>query len=106
VDDPRAQRLCEMIAATPVESFAAATWALQSYDLSAVVPTVSCPLLALTGALDGAMPEIVATQFSAAPDARFDSIAQAGHIPNFQAPEAFNAALTAFLDATPQKETN
>lgn len=104
-DDPRAASLREMIASTPVEGFAAATHALQSYDLSAVVPTLTCPLLGLTGALDGAMPEVVPTQFGAAPDARFASIEGAGHIPNYQAPEAFTAALTAFLGATTTKET-
>lgn len=104
-ENPKAQRLREMIAATPVDGFAAATHALQSYDLSSVVSTVTCPLLGLVGALDGAMPDIVPTQFGAAPNARFRTIANAGHIPNFQAPEAFNDALAGFINATSQKET-
>ncbi|SPF81730.1 alpha/beta fold hydrolase [Pseudoprimorskyibacter insulae] len=105
-NDPMVKRLYDMIAATKAEGFAAATHALQSYDLSDVVPTLTCPVLGLTGTLDGAMPQIVPAQLSAAPNARFATIPDAGHIPNFQAPEAFNAALLAFLDdTTPDKET-
>ncbi|CUH80982.1 alpha/beta fold hydrolase [Tropicibacter naphthalenivorans] len=104
--DPKAAQLRAMIAATPAGGFAAATHALASYDLSAVVETLTCPLLGLAGALDGAMPSAVPAQFAAAPDARFATVPQAGHIPNYQAPEAFNAALADFLAATtPQKET-
>lgn len=104
-DAPEVARLIEMVAATPVEGFAAATQALASYDLSNVVPTLALPFLGITGEKDGAMPEAVRTQFAAVPGARFAEIPGAGHLPNFQAPDAFNAALTAFLAASPQDPT-
>ena len=94
------ERLKAMIAATPVEGFAAATHALASYDHSDVVPTLALPFLGITGAEDGAMPEAVRSQFGAVPGARFVDIPGAGHLPNFQSPDAFNAALTAFLEAS------
>ncbi|MBS8225508.1 alpha/beta fold hydrolase [Vannielia litorea] len=104
-DAPALARLTRMIAATPVEGFAAATHALASYDHSQVVPTLAVPFLGITGEKDGAMPEAVAAQFGSVPGATFTNIPGAGHLPNFQAPDAFNTALTAFLEATAQDNT-
>ena len=91
------QRLTSMIAATPVEGFAAATHALQSYDHSKAIEHVSCPFLGIAGALDGAMPDAMRQQFGGISDAQFVEIADAGHVPNFQRPDPFNDALTKFL---------
>ena len=99
-DAPALTRLKAMIAATPVEGFAAATHALASYDLSEQVPTLAVPFLGITGAEDGAMPDAVRSQFGAVPGAHFVDIPGAGHLPNFQSPDAFNAALSAFLNAS------
>lgn len=101
-DDTRAIRLTQMVMATPVEGFAAATHALQSYDYSAALTDLTCPVLGLAGEKDGAMPDAIRTQFKDIPNVRFDTIPQAGHVPNFQCPEAFNAALEPFLDAAAQ----
>lgn len=88
-----------MIADTPVDGFAAATHALSIYDYSSVVPTLDCPFLALCGERDGAMPEAMRRQFERVRNARFASIPAAGHLPNYQAPDAFNTLLLEFLDA-------
>lgn len=104
-DDPRMVALRGMIAATPVAGFAAGTHALASYDYSAVVPTLRCPFLGLTGALDGTMPDAVRAQFGGIEDAQFADIPAAGHLPNLQKPDAFNATLAAFLEATAQDLT-
>ncbi|POF32183.1 alpha/beta fold hydrolase [Roseibium marinum] len=93
----KAQDLTAMIAATPVEGYAAATQALQSYDYSAVLPSLTCPFLGIAGEKDGAMPETIRAQFSLVPNAQFTEIPGAGHVPNFQEADAFNAALLAFL---------
>ncbi|WP_126975936.1 alpha/beta fold hydrolase [Frigidibacter oleivorans] len=108
-DSPLRRRLEAMIAATPVEGFAAATHALAAYDLSAVLPSLAGrPVLGIAGAEDGAIPAAVAAQFGALPGARTATIAGAGHLPNFQAPAAFADALTGFLDqaAVTTKETD
>lgn len=97
-DDPRAEALRRMIAATPVEGFAAATHALASYDYSAVLPRLTCPVHGIFGDLDGAMPDTIRAQFGKVPGATFTGIPEAGHVPNFQSPETFNAALLSFLD--------
>lgn len=97
-DSADAKMLARMIGHTPVEGFAAATHALQSYNLSDVVPQVSCPFLGLAGELDGAMPAAMRNQFDTVPGAQFAEIPDSGHVPNFQQPDAFNAALIAFLE--------
>ncbi|WP_319824053.1 alpha/beta fold hydrolase [Thalassovita sp.] len=102
---PAIIRLKAMVAATPVEGFAAATHALASYDLSNVVSNLRVPLLGITGDKDGTMPEAVRKQFADVPGALFVGIADAGHLPNFQNPNAFNTALSAFLEATAQDIT-
>jgi len=102
-DAPETARLKAMIAATPVEGFAAATYALANYDHSAVVPMLDCPFLAITGEKDGAMPDAMRKQFGAVPGGQFVNIPGVGHLPNLQTPEAFNSALIAFLDATNSK---
>lgn len=99
-DAPEVARLKAMVAATPVEGFAAATHALASYDMSDVVLILACPFLGITGENDGTMPETVAKQFGGVPGAQFASIPGAGHLPNYQAPDAFNTALLAFLETT------
>lgn len=99
-DAPALTRLKEMVAATPVEGFAAATHALGAYDHSDAVALLTMPFLGVTGEKDGAMPEAVRKQFATVPGAQFTDIPGAGHLPNWQAPDAFNTALLAFLTAT------
>lgn len=88
-----------MIGAIPVEGFAAASYALQSYDYRHVVKELRCPFLGITGEKDGTMPEVICEQFGHVSHARFIDIPDAGHVPNFQNPAAFNRALLAFLNA-------
>lgn len=107
-DAPRVRRLREMIEATSVEGFAAATHALGRYDQSDALRRLACPVLGIAGENDGAMPDAMRSQFGAVAGARMSVIPGAGHLPNFHVPEAFNAALSAFLEATapdPKMET-
>ena len=96
-ESPMAQRLTSMIATTPVEGFAAATYALQSYDHSKALEHLNCPFLGIAGTLDGAMPDAMRQQFGGIAEAQFIEIADAGHVPNVQRPDLFNSALTTFL---------
>ncbi len=95
-DAPSAIRLRQMIGATSVEGFAAATHALASYDHSDT--SLLCPVLAIAGEEDGAMPDAMQRQFGNFPDAHFAVIPKAGHLPNLQCPDAFNTVLVAFLN--------
>lgn len=94
-DSALSARLRAIIAGTSVAGFAAATYALSDYDQTTAI---ACPVLGVAGAEDGAMPEAVSKQFGGIPGARIAVIPDAGHLPNFQNPGAFNDALLAFLD--------
>ncbi len=88
----------KMIEATSVEGFSAATHALEGYDYSDAFNAFAIPFLGIAGALDGAMPKTMPEQFGPIPDSEFCEIPAAGHIPNFQNPDAFNSVLGTFLD--------
>ncbi|MEX1214689.1 alpha/beta fold hydrolase [Saccharospirillum sp.] len=104
-DSPTLKALAAMVAATPVEGFATATHALQRYDYAAVVSRLTCRFLGIFGENDGAMPEAIRKQFGDLPGAAFAEIPGAGHVPNYQNPDAFNAVLGSFLDAAASEIT-
>ncbi|MBO1076845.1 alpha/beta fold hydrolase [Roseomonas marmotae] len=96
-DHPSMGRLQAMIAATPLQGFVACATALQNYEFRAALPTLRQPVLLLAGAQDGAMPTTMRALAGMIPDSRFVEIPDAGHLPGIEAPEAFNAAMAAFL---------
>ena len=95
--NPAMARLRAMIEATPLDGFVACARALQAYDFRAGLATMRQPTLLLAGAEDGAMPTSMAALASQIPNARFVEIADAGHIPGAERPEAFNRAVADFL---------
>lgn len=94
----RAERLAAMIAATTFEGFKAGATALKSYDYAAILPKISVPCLLLAGAEDGQIPETMSIMAEAITDARFEAIANAGHVPCFEQPAEVNAKLADFFD--------
>lgn len=88
-----------MIAATPLDGFLAAAAALEAYDQSAVLARVAVPTLLVAGAEDGVMPETMRGLAAVVSNARFEAISDAGHVPVFERPEAFLAAIA---DALPR----
>lgn len=97
-DGQLAASLKEMVAQTSIDGFAAATNALSSYDQTEALKLLDCPFLGIAGAEDGAMPEAMRRQFGHLENAGFVEISNAGHIPNYQRPDAFNEALAAFVN--------
>ena len=87
-----------MMSTTSVDGFIQCARALQSYDYADIVPTINIPLLAIAGAKDGAMPAAMQKTFSAVANVQIKTIDNAGHIPNFERPDAFNAVLNKFLE--------
>jgi pimeloyl-ACP methyl ester carboxylesterase len=60
---------------------------------------ITVPTLVLWGASDGIVQPSYGRAYSASiPDARFELIAEAGHYPEIEQPEAFVNCVTAFLD--------
>ncbi|TCS64622.1 3-oxoadipate enol-lactonase [Primorskyibacter sedentarius] len=102
--DDRRARLIDMIAATPFEGFRACATALMQYDYADELARIAVPTLLIAGAEDGAMPDGMASNLKPnIAGAELTVIPDAGHVPCFEQPEAFNRALDGFLprlDAT------
>ncbi len=86
-----------MIANTKPEGFLRAVRALQSYDLRPELSALACPTTFLVGALDGVLPPVVRAM-AEHKSARFTEIAESGHLPPVEQPEAFNAALKELIN--------
>lgn len=100
------ERLVEMIAATPFEGFRACATALMDYDYTDELSRIACPTLLVAGAEDGAMPEGMATKLKPAiAGSEMHVIENAGHVPCFEQPQAFNDILSGFLETTCGKST-
>ena len=95
--NPAIERVRGMIRGTPEGGFVACVRALQSYDLRAGLPHLPQPVLLVAGATDGAMPQTMRRMAEVIPDARYVEIPEAGHLPCVERPDAFNAAVEAFL---------
>ena len=94
---PAMARVRAMIEATPLEGFIACARALQDYDFRPGLPEMRQPTLLIAGAEDGPMPAGMRAVADVIPGARFVEIPDAGHIPGIERPDAFNAAVAAFL---------
>jgi pimeloyl-ACP methyl ester carboxylesterase len=71
-------------------------------DSGATLAAVSCPTLVVVGAEDTLTPPPESRKMAAAvKGARLVEVPGAGHLPNIEAPEAFNQALVAFLEGLP-----
>ena len=89
-----------MMARTEAAGYIAACGALAAADLSAATATIAIPTLVIAGAEDGASPpELVAATAATIQGADFHIIPGVGHIPCVEAPGAYAALLTAFIEA-------
>lgn len=90
-----------MLARTPAAGYAATCAAIRDADLTASTRTLKQPTLALAGDADGSTPpDLVGATAALIGGARFEVIADAGHIPGVEQPEAYAGLLTAFLQET------
>lgn len=98
-DSFRLARLEAMIAAAPIEGFVACAEALADFDVSSTLEDIRCPVLLVAGEMDGKLPETMRVIADRIPNARFKTIPDAGHVPCYERPEAFNAAMLSFLES-------
>lgn len=84
---------------TSVNGFVACARAIQGLDYLAQVDRISVPCSMVVGAADGVLPDAMRALARRIPGSTLDIIAEAGHLPNVQQPEAFNAALLKHLAA-------
>ena len=97
--EPEIGRLVvEMLAATPVEGYAACCEAIAAMDLEPRLPLVAAPTLLLAGALDPAAPASIARAMAAVmPHARVEVIDGAAHLANVERPVEVTGAILQHL---------
>jgi len=73
----------------------------ERFDATPLLPKIKCPTLVVVGDEDMATsPEEVKRWSSCIPGARFETIPKAGHLSNFENPDAFNRICLRFLNST------
>ncbi len=98
-DKPFMAALTQMVCRATPEIFARQQHALLTRpDVGPMLPHITCPALVGCGADDRWSPLSVHEQIAAAiPGARLASIPDSGHMVSVEAPEAFNAVLTRWM---------
>ena len=87
-----------MLTRTPLEGYIATCEAIRDADLREAVQTLSAKSLVLCGAEDAAiLPKLGRELAESLPNARFEVIEQAGHIPSLEQPAALAAKIDQFL---------
>lgn len=89
------------MASIPQLVYEAATRVTWSGDYRAVLPSVSVPVSVICGERDGIAPLSLSEEIAALVPSRpaVTVIAGAGHVPHLEQPQAFNAAVDAFVGA-------
>jgi 3-oxoadipate enol-lactonase len=91
------ERVSTMIATTPQRGFERTAAALMSFDFSADLAGLRCPVRLVAGEGDGALPQVMRDMASRNAAADFVAIANAGHLPNIEQPAGFNDVLASLL---------
>jgi pimeloyl-ACP methyl ester carboxylesterase len=98
--DPAGRALfVEGYAAVPERTYRAAVKCLVTFDERASLPKIKIPVLCLAGEHDRqAPPQVLEKMAGKIPGAYYFCIAGRGHLPNLEAPAAFDTAIFNFLD--------
>lgn len=92
------ERVGRMIRRTSPVGYAGCAAAIQSMQLTALLPHIKAPTLVVVGEKDTATPPAMAERLAASiPGAELAVIKAAAHLPNIEQPEAFNATIGDFL---------
>jgi 3-oxoadipate enol-lactonase len=92
------QGYCNMLLRQPAKGYAATCAAIRDADYTQEAARISVPTLCLVGDQDGSTPpELVKATAERIPGARFEIIADAGHIPCVEQPEAMAEVIKAFI---------
>jgi 3-oxoadipate enol-lactonase len=91
-------RVEAMIRATPVAGYAGCCNAIPKINFTSRLKEISCPTLVIVGEQDAGTPVEMAREIHAAmPGSELVIIPSASHLSNIEQPEAFNRALSGFL---------
>lgn len=87
-----------MLLHTPVQGYTGICAAIRDTDYTEICRTLAVPTLCVAGDSDGATPpELVRTLADLIPEARYEVIAGAGHMPCIEQPEALAALIDKFI---------
>jgi len=97
--DPAGRALAiEAMAAVPADTYRAAMRCLVGFDERANLANIGVPVLCLAGEKDpNAPPQVMERMAGKIPGARYVCLPGVGHLPNLEAPTAFDAAILDFL---------
>jgi 3-oxoadipate enol-lactonase len=87
------QAFRDTIASTQVDGFVSCARAIQSLNYLEQVPQLKIPTTLIVGANDGPLPAAMQSMQALIQGAKLEMIANAGHLPNIDQPQSFNAAL-------------
>ncbi len=90
---------CNMLVRQPVAGYVATCAAVRDADFTEVAKTISVPTICIVGDQDGSTPpDLVKSLAQLIPNARYEIIRDAGHIPCVEQPEALTAVIRTFID--------
>lgn len=88
-----------MLIRQPVTGYAGTCAAIRDADFTEAAKRIAVPTICIVGDQDGSTPpDVVLSMARLIPDARYEVIRDAGHIPCVEQPEALTAVLRAFID--------
>jgi 3-oxoadipate enol-lactonase len=88
----------EIMGAVPADTYRAAVRCLVAFDERANLARIGVPVLCLAGETDPNAPAPVVERMAGKiPGARYVCLPGVGHLPNLEAPAAFDAAVLDFL---------
>jgi 3-oxoadipate enol-lactonase len=94
-----------MLERQPVEGYIATCEAIRDADLTEHARKIAIPTLCIVGDQDGSTPpDLVSSTARLIPNARYEVIRDAGHIPCIEQPEALTAVIRAFIDIAQREE--
>lgn len=87
-----------MLERTPVEGYVGTCAALRDADYTAQTPSIAVPALCMVGEKDGSTPPALVHELAEGiGSARFEIIADAGHLPSIEQPDSVVALVRSFL---------
>jgi 3-oxoadipate enol-lactonase len=99
--EPQGRALAiDLMGATPAATYRAAVLCLVKFDERANLPDIRCPVLCLVGEDDrNAPPPMMERMAAKIPGAQYVCLPGVGHLPNLEAPQAFDKAVMDFLNS-------
>lgn len=96
--EPALSQGCAVMSRVPEASYRAALAALLGFDLRGALPRITVPTLCIAAAQDATSPpEVMQRMAQRIPGARFECLADAGHLAPLEQPQAFHDLLLRFV---------